>query len=179
MPRPTLSLKAKALSLIAQREQSRLELRRKLLAHIDRLARAAAHAPAAANGSAVPDDSPSDPPDERQVDELLEWLTAKDLLSAERFVETRVTARATRFGNLRIRQELAQHGLEVDEQTDSSLKASELPRAHAVWAKRFGAPAADAAGRAKQMRFLAARGFSAETVRRVVKGEGAEDEANE
>ncbi|MBA3599035.1 MAG: RecX family transcriptional regulator [Methylibium sp.] len=179
MQRPALSLKDKALSLIAQREQSRLELRRKLLAHIDRLARAGVHAPAAADSATVLHDSPSDPPDERQVDELLDWLTAKDLLSAERFVETRVTARASRFGNLRIRQELAQHGLEVDEQTDTSLKASELPRAHAVWARRFGAPAGDTAGRAKQMRFLAARGFSAETVRRVVKGEGAENEEGE
>jgi regulatory protein len=30
--------------------------------------------------------------------------------------------------------------------------------------------AADAAGRARQMRFLAARGFSAEVIRRVVRG---------
>lgn len=168
-PRAALSLKAKALMLIAQREHSRVELRRKLLAHIERQARAALASPLAVDASAPL-------PDERQVDELLEWLAAKDLLSTERFVETRVAARAARFGNLRIRQELAQHGVEVDQQTGASLKASELPRARTVWAKRFGVPAPDAAGRAKQMRFLAARGFSADVVRQVVKGGAAEDE---
>ena len=43
-------------------------------------------------------------------------------------------------------------------------------RALAVWAKRFGAIAPDAAGRAKQMRFLAARGFGADVIRRVLQG---------
>jgi regulatory protein len=43
-----------------------------------------------------------------------------------------------------------------------------------VWRKKFQAPAEDAQGRAKQMRFLAARGFGAEAIRRVVKG-GEED----
>lgn len=178
VPRPALTLKAKALSLIAQREHSRVELRRKLLAHIGRLARATAceagKAPAGPDGS--PFESPANLPGEQQVDELLEWLASKDLLSAERFVETRVTARAARFGNLRIHQELARHGVEIDEQTNATLKTSELSRARAVWAKRFGAPAVDAAGRAKQMRFLAARGFSAEAVRKVVKGAKADDD---
>lgn len=166
MPRPALSLKAKALSLIAQREHSRLELRRKLLAHLDRQARKAAASPLAAE--ALPA-SPLPGGSDRELDELLDWLAAKDLLSAERFVETRVMARAARYGNLRIRQELAQHGLELDADTAAGLKVSELQRAHTVWAKRFGVPASDAAGRAKQMRFLSARGFSAEVVRRVVK----------
>ena len=43
-------------------------------------------------------------------------------------------------------------------------------RAREVWQKRFSAPASDAAGRAKQMRFLAARGFSGEVIRRVMMG---------
>jgi regulatory protein len=169
MPRHALSLKAKALSLIAQREHSPMELRRKLLAHIDRQARAAAAATPGAEAAAPP-------PDERPIDELLEWLAAKDLLNTSRFIETRVTARAGRFGNLRIRQELAQHGLEADDETVAGLKTSELTRARAVWAKRFGAPAADAAARARQMRFLAARGFNAEVIRRVVRGAVEDDE---
>lgn len=169
MARPAPSLKAKALACIAQREHSRIELRRKLLSHIGRQLRAAAVSPLAT-------DVPAPVlPTEREVDELLDWLAAKDLLSADRFVETRVSARATRFGNLRIRQELAQHGMELDVETAQRLKDSELSRARAVWTKRFGTPAADAADRARQIRFLSARGFSAETVRRVVKGAGDED----
>jgi len=36
-----------------------------------------------------------------------------------------------------------------------------------VWLKKFGGPASDAHERARQMRFLAARGFSGEVIRRV------------
>ena len=44
-------------------------------------------------------------------------------------------------------------------------------RARAVWGRKFGCLAEDAAARARQMRFLAGRGFSAEVIRRVVSGE--------
>jgi len=100
MPRPPLSLKAKAVACLAQREHSRTELRRKLLAHVARQARAAAASPLAS-------DAPAVPPGEAEVDALLDALAAQGLLSAERFVETRIHARAARFGNLRIRHELA------------------------------------------------------------------------
>ena len=39
-----------------------------------------------------------------------------------------------------------------------------------TWRKKFGEPANDAAGRARQMRFLASRGFGAEAIRKVVSG---------
>jgi regulatory protein len=45
-----------------------------------------------------------------------------------------------------------------------------VERAREVWRKKFGEPATDATGRAKHMRFLLARGFGAEVVRRVVSG---------
>ncbi|MGA8784485.1 MAG: RecX family transcriptional regulator, partial [Polaromonas sp.] len=48
------------------------------------------------------------------------------------------------------------------------LKGSELERAREVWRRKFDGPAADAAGRAKQMRFLATRGFGGDVIRRVV-----------
>ncbi len=166
MPRAPATLKAKALACIAQREHSRVELRRKLLAHVDKLQRQADSAPA------IDADRPR--PAEQEVDELLDWLVAKDLLSTSRFVETRIQARASRFGNLRIRHELAQHGVELDLTAAADLKRSEVARARVVWAKRFAAVAVDAAGRAKQTRFLAARGFSADVVRRVVAGDDAD-----
>ena len=50
------------------------------------------------------------------------------------------------------------------------LQGTELERARAVWRKKFHEPASDAASRAKQMRFLASRGFGAEAIRRVVTG---------
>jgi regulatory protein len=57
----------------------------------------------------------------------------------------------------------------VSEAIDS-LKGSELERAREVWRKKFDGPAADAAGRARQMRFLAARGFSGEVSGKVTRG---------
>lgn len=169
MARLGLSLKAKALTYLAQREHSRIELRRKLLSHVDRQRRADASSPLSASAP-VPA-----LPAAQEIDELLDWLTEKDLLSADRFVETRVSAREGRFGNLRIHRELAQHGMALDAETAQQLKDSELARARAVWAKRFGTPAVDAADRARQMRFLSARGFSSETVGRVVRSAGLED----
>ena len=169
MPRAPATLKARALACIAQREHSRIELRRKLLAHAARLQRRDEVAPDSAADVA--------PSAEQEVDALLDWLVAKDLLSSSRFVETRVQARASRFGNLRIHHELGRHGVELDADAAADLQRSELARARAVWARRFAHVAADAAGRAKQMRFLAARGFSADVVRRVVAGGDAELEA--
>ena len=169
MARLALSLKAKALTYLAQREHSRIELRRKLLSHVDRQRRADASSPLPASAPVAA------LPAAQEIDELLDWLTEKDLLSADRFVETRVSAREGRFGNLRIHRELAQHGMALDAETAQQLKDSELARARAVWAKRFGTPAVDAADRARQMRFLSARGFSSETVGRVVRSAGLED----
>ena len=50
------------------------------------------------------------------------------------------------------------------------LKLTELARAREVWRKKFGAPAGNAAGRMKQMRFLASRGFAPDVIRKAVAG---------
>ncbi|MEW5881762.1 MAG: RecX family transcriptional regulator, partial [Pseudomonadota bacterium] len=47
---------------------------------------------------------------------------------------------------------------------------SELSRAREVWRKRFGTPPRDDAERAKQLRFLASRGFSTDVILQVVRG---------
>ena len=141
--RPPLSLKARALQWLANREHSRFELRAKLL-------RAAGDAHTA------------------DVDALLDQLALQGHMSDARFVESRLHARSARFGNRRIEHELRQHGVAIDAATQAQLRATELARAHQVWCKRFGVLAQDAAGRARQARFLAARGFSAEVVHKVV-----------
>lgn len=187
MPRQRLSLKARALGWLAQREHSRAELRRKLLrvARAELVLRAQAVTSAAADdssdlphGSVSPKTSRPDPSEadgacsdpEGCVDRLLDWLQAHRYLSEERFVESRVHARAARYGNLRIRQELAQHGVAVDESTRQHLQDTEFQRAREVWQRKFGAAATEPRERARHMRFLAQRGFSASTIRRVVQG---------
>ena len=92
-----------------------------------------------------------------KLDTLLDWLEANRYLSPQRFVESRVHARAARFGNLRIRQELAQHQLGVPAELESTLRDTELDRARAVWAARFSHRPGGLAERGRQGRFLAGR----------------------
>ncbi len=172
-PRP--SLKARALQWLAQREHSRPELRRKLLAY------ASAQSATLPTAGALAEPGGNAPFERRvaptpamlaDVDALLDWLAANQLLCEARFVEGRVRARSVRHGNLRIRHELAQHGLELGPDAEQALKDSEFERARQVWARKFDAPASDAAGRARQARFLAGRGFSADVIRRLLRDEG-------
>jgi regulatory protein len=203
-----LSLKARAIGLLAQREHSRSELRRKLLNAEAQAARRAVAQAAERNrasdhalagfdeqGGAPADDEPhgaatgSAGSAAERIDRLLDDLTASGYLSEERFVESRLHARAGRFGADRIRQELAQHGLRLNPEQHEALRNSEFERALDVWQRRFGhlavdaadaardgEPAADptaaAAERARQGRFLLARGFAAEVVRRVLRSRG-------
>ena len=153
------SLKSRALQLLAQRDQSRLELRRKLLRHARR------------REDDPPGDAEVDPGAVvAEVDALLDWLEANRFLSDARFAESRVNARAQRFGVQRIRSELAQHAVELSPELAASLAASEIDRAAAIRARRFGALPGSAAERAAQSRFLLGRGFSPELVQRLMRG---------
>ncbi len=172
--KPRLSLKARALQLLAQREHSRVELRRKLLAYVNPQAAGTAKPDAAfepAGRATFTRRLPPTPEMQADVDALLDWLAENRHLSEARFVEARVRTRAVRLGNLRIRQELAQHGLQLPPEEEQALRDSELARARQVWARKFDAPAGDAAERARQLRFLTGRGFSADVIRRLLRGE--------
>ena len=181
--RPLPSLKAQALALLARREFSRSELQTRLLAHARKRVAAAAAAQAPPvdpwdhEAAAVePVEAPSAEALHAEVEAVLDWLATRQFQSDARFVETRVNARAARHGERRIRHELAQHGLALDADTAQHLRSTEVQRAREVWLKRFGAVATEAHERARQMRFLAARGFSAEAVRRVVGGRDPAEE---
>ena len=152
------SLKSRALQLLAQRDQSRLELRRKLLGHA-RHREADPAAGADVDPGAVV----------AEVDALLDWLEANRFLSDVRFAESRVHARVQRFGVQRIRGELAQHGVALSPELAASLAGSEIERAAAVRARRFAALPGNAAERAAQSRFLLGRGFSPELVQRLMR----------
>ncbi|MGQ3052349.1 MAG: regulatory protein RecX [Roseateles sp.] len=170
MARAPLSLKARAIALLAQREQSRAELRRKLLQiEQQRLARRAeADQTGGHSNAAGMEDDPG--PAEKVVEALLDSLAAAGYLDETRFVESRVHVRASRFGTQRIQQELAQHGLRLDTEQQAALRASELERAREVWIRRFGTePSREMAEQARQSRFLLARGFAPEVVRRLLK----------
>ncbi|XVJ71558.1 MAG: regulatory protein RecX [Rhizobacter sp.] len=165
-PQP-VSLRARGVQWLAQREHSASELRQKLLRHARVLQAAAAVAP---SDRIAEDEQPIDWPAE--VDETVAWLIAQGYLSDTRFMQSRVHVRAQRYGNLRIRQELAEHQVELSTELASALQVSEADRAQEVHARKFSNPPGSAAEAAKQTRFLIQRGFSAEVVRRVLRNAG-------
>lgn len=140
-----ISLKGRALRLLAGREHSRAELEKKLRPH-----------------EAEPG----------ELQRALDELQAKGFIDEQRVVDSVLHRRAARLGAGRVKQELQAKGISAEAVAAAveGLRGTELERARDVWRKKFGEPAADPAGRAKQMRFLASRGFGAEAIRRVVQG---------
>jgi regulatory protein len=76
-----------------------------------------------------------------------------------------------------VRQELQAKGIAADAVAEavSSLQSTELERARALWQRRFDAPPSDAKERARQARFLLARGFGGATVAKVLRTGGDDD----
>lgn len=105
-----------------------------------------------------------------QVQGVLDTLEKKGFLSDARAAQSLVHRRQGKLGAARIGQELRNKGVapELLRDTLDGLRATERERAQAVWAQKFGEAASDRAGQMRQMRFLAARGFAADTIRQVV-----------
>lgn len=141
------SLKSRALRLLSLREHARVELARKLAPHV-----------------APEDDLPA----------LLDSLEAQGWLSDDRAASSLVRQKAAQWGSARVKQALQAKGLaaEVVSTALADLTAnsgSEESRAAQVWLRKFGSPASDAQGKAKQFRFLLTRGFASHTASTVLK----------
>jgi regulatory protein len=192
-PTKPASLKVRALQWLAQREHSPVELRGKLMRLLQR--GAAARRPGSVGGYASPsdaavrtwvdaeadlatdDDTNTAESAAAEVDAVMTWLAAHGYLSQQRFVESRVNARQSRFGNLRITRELQQHGVALDADAQQALRVSEYDRAREVWQRKYGTAGVpqDAAARVRQMRFLSGRGFSPDVIRRVLRATPGDD----
>jgi regulatory protein len=77
-----------------------------------------------------------------------------------------VRRRGARYGVRRLSQELAEHRLggEISADALAEFRRAEPELAWQAWERRFGAPPTDLAERARQHRFLMARGFGPEAV---------------
>ena len=144
-----LSVKGRALRYLAQREHSRLELQRKLARH-------------------VPDTEETSA--QVQIATALDELAAAGLLSETRVAESVLVSQGQRYGVRRLRQTLQAKGLgpELITATLQAARSTELERAREVWRRRFGTAPCTAAERARQVRFMAGRGFEGDVIRRVV-----------
>ncbi len=163
-----LSLTARALRLLAQREHSRLELERKLQRFVQPQGREAQEADEA-DGPAhtAPDNAPPE-----DLAAVLDKLEAKGFIQPERVAQSVLYRRAPKLGSQRVLQELRQKGLDeaIVRQAAETLRDSEHQRAWAVWQRKFGQPAATPQERARQIRFLASRGFAMDVIGKVVRG---------
>ncbi len=171
-----VNLLSKAVAILSAREYSEKELRQRLKRYSD---------------------------NEAAIDEVVTRLQRENWQSDERFVETFVQSREQRWGNQKILQALSQHDLDSEQLSTlkEGLSDSEYQRAREVWIKRFGVKYGvglydsyalndyesveevekqdfqeQAKDKAKQIRFLASRGFSADVVYRVVNSRGALEE---
>ncbi|MDS0846617.1 recombination regulator RecX [Burkholderia cenocepacia] len=142
--KPPRSLKGRALGYLSRREYSRAELARKLAPYVD---------------------------EGESIEPVLDALEQEGWLSDARFAESLVHRRASRVGVARIVSELKRHavGDSLVEEVNAQLRETELTRAQAVWRKKFDALPQTPAERAKQARFLAARGFSSATIVKLLK----------
>jgi regulatory protein len=144
-----ISLRERALAMLARREHTRAEMTRKLSPHCE---------------------SPE------QLEQLLDALVARGWLSETRFAESRANMLAPKFGSRKIEYDLRSRGVsaEVVDQSVERALAQELENCRSVWLRKFGELPQSPVERGRQMRFLAGRGFSAEAVRQVLKSGDAD-----
>lgn len=131
--------------MLANREHSRSELRRKL-----------------ASKAQEGDD----------VEAVLDRMQINGFQSDARFAEGFIRSKGERFGAARLRRELAERGVEaalVEDALDGALLSDELSRARAVWKRKFGEVPQDRNEWARQARFMQARGFAVDVIRKLLK----------
>lgn len=150
----SLSVKGRALRYLSQREYGRAELARKLSRHVQDSETADAAA---------------------QIAQTLDELATLGLLSETRAAASVLHSQGGRFGERRLRQSLQSKGFaaELVASTLAIARVSEPERALAVWRRKFGQPPQSAADRAKQMRFLLGRGFTAQVCGRLLREQSA------
>lgn len=136
------SLAARGIAILSRREHSRKELREKLLTYEE---------------------------DKEKVEATLDEFEKKGFLSDERFAEALCRARSKRYGNFRLTVELREAGV-ASEIANRAIEAlpSEVERAQEIWERRFGTIPENEKDRQRQIRFLANRGFSFDSIRRVL-----------
>ena len=151
MNRPKISLKARALRYLSMREHSRLELARKLSPYVEEAS---------------------------DLEGLLNWLEESKFLSDQRFSEALVHKRQARFGNQKILAELQSHNLSKDDLSEikEELQETEMQRALEVLWRKFSTAPVDHREKAKQMQFLAQRGFSSRAINQALRAPRDDDE---
>lgn len=144
-------INARAIAYLSRREYSRAELKSKLISAFENYA--------------------SDDMHDRLIESILDDLQRGNWQSDTRYAAQLSKVKGERFGVARLKYEFKQKGLddELVQHELGLLKSSEFERAKAIWHKKFGAPPVDLKEKAKQVRFMASRGFTFEIVSKIIK----------
>jgi regulatory protein len=140
-PDTPAQLKARALRHLVRREHSRAELARKLAPHAE---------------------------SSQGLEALLDQLTAKKMLSDERYAHERARSMARKYGAARIRQDLKAKGVER-QIIEAVSTGDELERARAILSRKYREPADTREELARRARFLQGRGFSMAVIGRLLR----------
>ena len=147
--KPPASARTVALRLLARRDYSRAELAQRL------------------RGRGLPT---------ADIEATLDDFERLGYLSDARYAQALVAQRAGHLGQRAIARDLRERGIAADDAKEALsplAERDELADATALWQRRFGHPPADEREKARQVRFLVSRGFSAATAFRVLRAAGA------
>jgi regulatory protein len=114
--------------------------------------------------------------DATEVTRVLDELEQLGYLSDARFAQMLVTQKAGRYGKRAIAHALTQRRVAspaAQTALDTLKNVDEVADAGALWERRFGNPPKDERERARQIRFLIARGYSLSIALKVVGRSGA------
>lgn len=115
---------------------------------------------------------------EAELEQVLNEFAERDWQSDRRYAEAYIHSKSRLHGSLRLKQALAQQGIDEDISREFMPdKTTERQAAAAVLKKKFKQPAADLKEKQKQIRFLAYRGFDIDTIQAVLKNSW-DDEAD-
>ena len=139
------TVKAQAIRLLARREYGRAELESRLV-----------------GGGA----------DRAEVRSTLNDLLAQGLLSDQRFARAVVSKKAGNYARRSIAGELKAKGIAPDD-VDDALREADIDddgALAALWERRFGQLPASEREKARQVRYLQARGFSLSAIFKLLRG---------
>ncbi len=147
--KPATSPKVVAIRLLARRDYSRAELTQRL----------------ERRGVARAD-----------IDSVLDDLAAAGYLSDTRYADAVVAQKSGRYGKRAIIHALKEKGIGADDAAEAIKPLSahdEVEDAVTLWRRRFGVVPANQREKARQVRFLLARGYGLATALRVLRMAGA------
>jgi len=134
---------ARAVDLLSRRDYSRRELEQRLRPHAE---------------------------SEEQLSALLEQLAERCWQSDQRCAEQFALSKGRQYGSLRLRHALREKGIASDTIDSALAQQNDLQTARALWRRKFGALPLSPQEKARQLRFLMARGFPSEVIRQVLAG---------